>query len=44
MKKKTVRIVGYCSKWEEGIGWVVDIPFDELEEIVKIEKSKKENC
>lgn len=26
----------------EGIGWVVNIPLDELEEIVKIEKNKKE--
>lgn len=42
MKKKTVKVVGYCSKWEEGIGWVVNIPLDELEEIVKIEKNKKE--
>ena len=42
MKKKTVKIVGYCSKWEEGIGWVVNIPLDELEEIVAREKNKQE--
>ena len=42
MKKKTVQVCGYCSRWVEGVGWVVDIPLDELEEIVRIEKNKKE--
>ena len=34
MKKKTVKICGYCSRWIEGVGFVVDIPLDELEQIV----------
>lgn len=44
MKKKTVQVFGYCSRWVEGVGWVVDIPLDELEEIVaNAQKNKGRN-
>lgn len=40
MKKKTVRIVGYCSRWEEGIGWVVDVPLEDVEMAIEEMKRK----
>ena len=42
IKKKTVQVCGYCSRWVEGVGLVVDIPLDELEEIVATAQKNKE--
>lgn len=54
MEKKTIKIIGPCSKWVQGIGWVTEIPvamlesmgFVEIDKIIKTlkEKEEKENA
>ncbi len=39
MSKDTIRIVGLCSKWIDGEGWVTEIPkrmlTEKIEEMIK---------
>ena len=41
--KEVVKIVGPCSKWVQGVGWVTEIPVLLLESMgfIKIEKAVK---
>ena len=40
-ERKTIKIVGPCSKWVEGEGWVTEIPVKLIGE--KVEQMAKEN-
>ena len=50
MLKETIRIIGPCSKYIDGLGWTTDIKIKQLEEcllnqgykIIKLEENKNE--
>lgn len=44
--KEVVKIVGPCSKWIQGVGWVTEIPVSLLESMgfVKIENTEKKDA
>lgn len=33
--RKTIKIVGPCSKWVEGEGWVTEVPITMILEVLK---------
>ena len=42
MKKKIVKIIGYCSKYVDGQGWTTEVPLSVLENIVELAKQEEE--